>query len=184
MILVGIDYSYTSPGIVVFKGGSSFTIAACEFFSYSEYNIKDFNQFHFKSIIPYNNDMERFENIANWALEIIKEYKPEQIGLEDYAARALGRTFSIGENTGILKYKIYKETNIPVQFIPPTVIKKSATGKGNATKDMMVDAFSKNTQLDLKARIQPKRKLGSPTSDLVDAYFIAEYLYRDFYKKS
>ena len=32
----------------------------------------------------------------------------------------------------------------------PSVVKKGATGKGNADKDMMYEAFLKETKIDLK----------------------------------
>jgi Holliday junction resolvasome RuvABC endonuclease subunit len=60
--------------------------------------------------------------------------------------------------------------------VAPTVIKKYATGKGNATKEKMYEAFVKDTFVDLHSIISPTTKLGSPTTDIVDAWYIARYM--------
>ena len=83
---------------------------------------------------------------------------------------------SIAENTGLLKHKMWKN-KIPFKSFPPTVIKKFATGKGNANKEVMYEAFVDEllTPTDLKERLTPKAtKVRNPISDLVDAYFIAK----------
>ena len=53
----------------------------------------------------------------------------------------------------------------------PSVVKKGATGKGNADKDMMYEAFVKETKIDLK-KLFDTEKVGNPISDIVDSYFI------------
>jgi len=60
--------------------------------------------------------------------------------------------------------------------VPPTVVKKYATGKGNATKEKMYEAFLNETFIDLHSIISPTTKLGSPTTDIVDAWYIAKYM--------
>ena len=52
-----------------------------------------------------------------------------------------------------------------------SVVKKGATGKGNADKDMMYEAFVKETKIDLK-KLFDTEKVGNPISDIVDSYFI------------
>ena len=67
--------------------------------------------------------------------------------------------------------------------IPPTVIKKYATGKGNANKDLMYESFTAEllTPPDLQKSLQPKsKKLSNPVTDLVDAYFIAKWGWEGF----
>jgi hypothetical protein len=56
------------------------------------------------------------------------------------------------------------------------VIKKFATGKGNATKDSMYEAYLKETGLDLIKILTPNCKLGSPITDIVDAWYLAKYM--------
>ena len=58
-------------------------------------------------------------------------------------------------------------------LIPPSVIKKFATGKGNANKELMLDAFEKDTGTNLAQVFDTTSK--SPVSDVADAYFICKY---------
>ena len=58
----------------------------------------------------------------------------------------------------------------------PSVVKKGATGKGNADKDMMYEAFVKETKLDLK-QIFDTDKVGNPISDIADSYNIQKVGY-------
>ena len=101
----------------------------------------------------------------------------EQIALEGYSMGSKGKVFHIAENTGVLKYKIYN-AGIPLEIIPPTSLKKFATGKGNADKDSMHQKFMRDSGIDLKSKITPdKTKVGNPVSDIVDSYYICKFLY-------
>ena len=51
------------------------------------------------------------------------------------------------------------------------MVKKGATGKGNADKDKMYEAFVNETKIDLK-KIFDTEKVGNPISDIVDSYYI------------
>jgi len=86
-----------------------------------------------------------------------------------------GKVFNLAENCGILKYMLYK-AEYKFFTVPPTVVKKYATGKGNATKEKMYEAFLNETFIDLHNIISPTTKLGSPTTDIVDAWYIARYM--------
>ena len=63
--------------------------------------------------------------------------------------------------------------DIPVFTIAPTVIKKFATGKGNAKKDMMLSNFITSTGCDVRQVLDYAGD--NPISDIVDSYFICEY---------
>jgi hypothetical protein len=55
----------------------------------------------------------------------------------------------------------------------PSVIKKFATGKGNADKQKMYERFTKDTNTNLmKAFDIPT--LNNPITDIIDAYYIAK----------
>jgi Holliday junction resolvasome RuvABC endonuclease subunit len=69
-----------------------------------------------------------------------------------------------------------------IYLIVPSVVKKGATGKGNADKDMMYEAFKKETKLDLK-KIFDTDKVGNPISDIADSYFIQKVGYENFKSK-
>ena len=83
-----------------------------------------------------------------------------------------------------MKYKIY-QNSIPLSVFTPSEVKKFATGKGNANKKDMYDAFVKETKVKLKEKISPKKKdIGNPVSDIVDSYYICKLLYSKLKVKS
>ena len=130
---------------------------------------------------PYSSESERYENIADWVIDIINTYYPKSmasrkthiINLEDYSFASKGRVFHIAENMGLLKYKLY-QNDWNYNLIAPSVIKKYATGKGNANKELMLDAFEKDTGTNLAQVFDTTSK--SPVSDVADAYFICKYV--------
>jgi Holliday junction resolvasome RuvABC endonuclease subunit len=100
---------------------------------------------------------------------------PRLVGvfIENYSFGSTGNVFQIAENTGSIKSKLYK-AGFDIHVIPPTVVKKHATGHGAAKKEGMYEAFVKRTGVELMKMYQPKAKnVGSPVGDLVDAFFIA-----------
>ena len=73
---------------------------------------------------------------------------------------------------GVLKYRLQKE-KFKYVTIPPTVVKKHATGKGNANKELMYNTFLAETEVDLKEELTPRStSIANPVSDIVDAYYI------------
>ena len=71
------------------------------------------------------------------------------IQIEDYSYGSTGRVFHIAENLGLLKYKLKMECGWDYTLLPPSVIKKFATDKGNANKELMLEAFEKDTGANL-----------------------------------
>ncbi len=171
MIYHGIDYSMTSPAICTFDGikmAVDYLTKTEKFAGMRSVEGMDLYGYQHKE---YNNEIERYNNIASWAMHIIR---PEsQVYLEDYAMGAKGRVFSIGENTGILKYKLVREKKLGYYLVAPTAVKKFATGKGNADKDKMYEAFYAQTKIDLFS-LFGVNSTKSPVSDICDAYFICK----------
>ena len=131
---------------------------------------------------PYSSERERYNNIANWAIDIIKLYGDATTGMnritptiqiEDYSFGSTGRVFHIAENLGLLKYKLKIECGWDYTLLAPSVIKKFATDKGNANKELMLGAFQEDTGVNLEVLFDTKSK--SPISDVADAYFICKY---------
>lgn len=121
---------------------------------------------------------ERYDNISNYFINIltILNIQPDvPVFIEDYSMGSKGRVFHIAENCGLMKWKLWKRGHA-ITCIPPTVIKKVATGKGNAKKEQMYEAFVKQTGITLQT-MGSGTKIGSPVSDIVDSYFIAQYGY-------
>jgi len=119
----------------------------------------------------YNCTEERFANLATWALYTVNE--ANFVVLEGYAMGAKGLVFHIGENTGNLKHELWRHQK-PFVVAAPTTIKKFASGKGNANKDVMYETFTKETGIDLLGLFEMK-KPDSPVNDIVDSYYMVKY---------
>ena len=171
--IVGIDYSLTSPAICINYNGDLMFYYLTNKKKYigqmSNYIIGYEHQ-------EYDTPIKRFSQISDWVIKKIHTVQFNlnnslQVFIEGYSFGSKGQAiFQIAENCGILKYRL-QELNIKYETIVPSVIKKFATGKGNADKDMMYDSFYKETKMNLK-KIFDTEKVGNPVSDIVDSYYI------------
>jgi hypothetical protein len=183
MLIAGIDYSLNGPSICVFNG-EIFNYDDCTFYFLTDikkYTEKPYGNIFGERFVDWNQEMERYESIADWALETVMGC--DAVALEGYAYSAQGRVFHIAENTGVLKYKMY-QIGLPVTVFTPSEIKKYATGKGNADKQTMYDSFVKETKERIKDMICPDKKdVGNPVSDIVDSYYICKFLFEKIRKE-
>ena len=175
MNILGIDLSLTSPALCLSQG-DTFDFAECEFFFLTSkqkflYNHK---KLHGEMFPEHDVDSERYNNISTWIVDIAKHHQVDFAYIEGYSYGSTGRVFQIAENGGILKYVLWKN-NIPYDVVPPTVIKKYATGKGNANKELMQQAFVKETQFSIKRELNMTKKQWNPSSDIIDSYYICKY---------
>lgn len=178
MTLVGIDYSMTCPAVCVYSANGN---PRMRWFYINDLAVPVHVGARFSSVPPsaYTNPTHRYLHLASKTIEFIKSIEPDfnlvNVGLEDYAFGARGRVFHIGENTGILKLKLIEAglASKNLEVIAPTVVKKIATGKGNAKKEPVVEAFHRDTGIDLMRVFTPNRKnVGSPVSDLADSFYV------------
>ena len=190
--IAGIDYSLTSPAICVWKSVDDrlFDFDSCDLY-YLENSPRwksttatshGLLNLHPEEYPEWNTEEERHDLLSDWVMNIIQVCN--EIYLEGYAFATVGKSHvrSVAENTGLLKHKMYKVKQ-KFSLIPPTVIKKYATGKGNANKEVMYDTFTAElvTPSDLKLRLTPKsKKLSNPVTDIVDAYWICKYGWEGF----
>lgn len=85
----------------------------------------------------------RLAYIEQRILELITQIQPGMVVYEGYAmgiAAGQGRSFDLGELGGILKKAIW-ERGIDILLVPPSSLKKFATGKGNAKKPEVMEAL-------------------------------------------
>ncbi len=175
----GIDYSLTCPSVCIYTGEKEdFSFEKCLIFFLS--NTKKYEDFQYKNIEGsqqiqnWQTAEERYDFISDWALDIFIHHNIEEIVLEDYSYGSKGKVFHIAENTGILKWKLWN-SELEYHVVPPTVIKKFATGKGNANKEMMYESFLEETNVNLNESLEIKsEKIGNPVSDIVDSYYICK----------
>lgn len=173
MVICGIDYSLSSPALCFFEQTQQQTAISpnlCQYYFFDTKCTKwSSNNVYCTTKLKYDDQIERYTLLANWAIDKIQRY--DDVGvvvIEDYAFTAKGRVFNIAENCGILKYQLY-HNNINFTTISPTNIKKMATGKGNAKKEDMYEAWLYEKGMDL---VQPSK---NPSSDIVDSYFLCKY---------
>lgn len=177
MIIAGLDWSMSCPAICIHDTKNPLEFKHCTFYFYidsKKYDQSYGNIHGFKSTL-YNSEEERFDNISAWAITILKKHGVKEACLEGYAMGASGRVFNIAENIGLLKHKMWKE-NIKFITPAPTAVKKLFTGKGNAKKDAMYDAFlNKGLDVDLEKLLNCASDK-SPLADITDAYAMVDYL--------
>lgn len=170
---IGVDYSMTSPAVVVKTPSGVFAYAFANkksqgIFSSGNWNIiiTDYPQ--------YTSQEERFNILGNFVCNIVKQTEGvSRVRIEGYSYGSSGKIFNLAENCGVLKHILYMN-GVTFDTLAPTSVKKYACGKGNADKQMMYDSFEEKMKLNLKSLIgDGKKGIGNPLSDIVDAYFLA-----------
>ena len=184
--IVGIDYSLNSPAICITNNSFDFNKCSFHFLTSKKKHIGNFgkNIFGYEHK-EYNTPIERFTNISSWALDIIHKHKKDtaKVFIEGYSFGSKGQAvFQIAENCGILKYRLQMSPTILYDTIVPSVVKKHASGKGNADKQLMYNSFLNHTGADLLKAFD-MGKLNNPVTDIVDSYYIAKVGYENFESK-
>ena len=180
--IVGIDYSLNSPAICIAGDNFDFNKCSFHFLTSKKKHIGKFGKNIFGyEIKDYKNPIERFTNISTWALDIIHKHKNDtaKVFIEGYSFGSKGQAvFQIAENCGILKYRLQMSPSILYDTIVPSVVKKYASGKGNADKQLMYDSFKDHTKQDL-LKMFDMGKLNNPVTDIIDSYYIAKIGYEN-----
>ena len=179
MIIAGIDYSYTGPSMTIHDGLDFSHNKTDTFFmtSVKKYTLFENEQFSGTLLSEnYDTDIERFDQISEHFMNLIREHNVEYVAIEGYAYSAKGKVFHIGENTALLKYKLFKD-NIRFMTFAPTEVKKFSGNKGNCGKPEMYDAFFTETAIDLSKMFEyNKSMIDSPIADMVDSYYVCKLL--------
>lgn len=81
--------------------------------------------------------------------------------IEGYAMQSVNRSFDLGEVGGIVRLCLY-DTGLEFTVVPPTTLKKFASGKGTADKEAMRQGVKERWQVDI------------PQDDACDAYALAQ----------
>ena len=180
--IVGIDYSLNSPAICIAGDDFDFNKCSFHFLTSKKKHIGKFGKNIFGyEIKDYKTPIERFTNISTWALDIIHKHKHDtaKVFIEGYSFGSKGQAvFQIAENCGILKYRLQMSPSILYDTIVPSVVKKYASGKGNADKQLMYDSFKDHTKQDL-LKMFDMGKLNNPVTDIIDSYYIAKVGYEN-----
>ena len=199
MRITGIDYSYSCPAIAYMDYSSIFdlkNISIATMYRNAEkmkftqnVTVEGFSGFKF------NSDIEKFSCLAAYTVNsICQDYQKVYVALEDYSFGShSGRNFTIGENAGILKNKLFekscglrlfsptfvkrfvKEQNedLAVKFSEGTLKKDGSAKIGALKKNAMHEIFCWKFDIDLEKHFGfAFKKYVSPLSDIVDALWI------------
>ena len=177
--IVGIDWSITSPAWTIL---SPTFVPEFHFFTGESvlkkkpgFIDKQYYQFH---IYPgYENDMDRFDQLARMVLYTLAGKGEVKVFLEGYSYAARGLVFNIAESTGILKHLLWTKAKIVPEIVPSTHWKAFHGMKGNAEKKVVVDKFVANSQINLynDFNIKEDRKNLGVITDIADSFWIANY---------
>jgi Holliday junction resolvasome RuvABC endonuclease subunit len=180
-MVIGIDYSLTSPAMCI-MAEPSIKKSVFYYLTSNKKLVGTFDNAVGYIHKEYYTEQERYDNIAEFFINKIPTNPIPTIFIEDYSFGSTGKVFHIAENAGLLKYKLW-EVGFKFKTVPPTVVKKFATGKGNADKAKMYECFHHETGKDYAMLLNRNLTLGSPVTDIVDAYYIAKYGYDQVYRK-
>jgi Holliday junction resolvasome RuvABC endonuclease subunit len=175
LICAGIDYSTTSPCICIFKKDGTINPIDCNFsfFALDKWRprwsaLQNVNCYKLPKDLKL---IDKYIFLADWTIEALRWHngRVEKVILEDYSYGSTGRVFNIAENVGILKFKL-KQNGFRYETVPPTVIKKFATGKGNSNKEAMLEAWKAEPD-----NFELVQENGNPATDIVDSYYLCKY---------
>jgi len=158
MIGMGIDQSFRSSGIV----------------------IMDDDEIIHRECFKANKDMNRFaqaHEIATYLELLINTYSPDIIAIEGLPFGMRGNvTRDLAGLQFVIIAHIQAVNNKCVEIIPPTSVKKFATGSGKAKKNEMIEALP-NHVLESFLELGVKKTTG--LSDVCDGYFILKTALRN-----
>lgn len=186
--IIGIDYSLTCPAVCVVDERPLVDdpLQNCKFYYLT--TVKKYEGVFLDgkivgNLMPeWNTEQERHDKISDWVFSKSVEHTINpRVFIEDYSFGSKGRVFNLAENTGLLKHKLYKK-GIKFDTVVPSVVKKLATGKGNADKEKMYDKFYEETGVNLMEHLD-QQTLKNPVTDIVDSYFIVRGGYDQYMEK-
>lgn len=176
--LAAIDFSLVSPAICLYLiNQEKFILNNCKFHVISNREILNTCSFSVTvhPQLEFKNHIDRIKVMSDWVLDQLCSVNVEHVFIEGYAYRSVGMIFNIAEVMGAIKYKIISEIDAKIITIAPSTIKRFATKSGRADKFGMEYAFIKETEINPRSCIKQAEKGWNPSSDIVDAYFLAKY---------
>lgn len=182
MKICGIDPSINSSGKCILTLDDSYDIIDVKLYAYNitlNRCISDTN-FMVESVGTKYAKMNMFDR-QNVAYTIMKRDMDEvkHVAFEGYAMgagkQASRSLIQMGEFIGGLK-KLFYDAGKGIIIYPPKVVKKFATGNGNADKSMMSAAFKSYYPQYYPEGFLKLPQNEDPHSDMCDAFWIAETL--------
>jgi len=183
MIVVAIDNSITSPGIMRCELDENLNIVEVKFLTFS--STKKFqSKTNMGEVITYSNSdykgkqFNKIMDIHNHVISFIGDNYCDYMVCEDYAYSGKGDITGLAESMGLLKSHFYNMgSKIRLYSIPS--IKKFYTGKGTADKVLVEEYFDLDDnpfKPDLSFLPKVYESNTAPTDNLVDSWAILTML--------
>lgn len=204
MVLVGIDYSITSPAITMFDGShynfiSLFDVDVKDWLNSKKFSVhKEIRDF--VPIYPFSRstdkssyqteqrskllNAEKLATLVTHTVRFACGYGEVRIALEGFSYASKGMaSLDLVSCQSVLRLRLMEEFGADNLFVfSPTEAKKLA-GKGNYSKEQMVSAFAENVLDDEILAAHPFHRYvvengfkGKPVDDIVDSYFLLKLL--------
>lgn len=184
MRIAAFDYSITCPCLCIYEYKENKSFFDCCRFYYITNTKKFIGNFNGNIIgienttINDSNEEKYKQNRYAFNAECLIQFlkKDDIVYIEGYSYNSVqGLIFNIAENCSILKHILNKNGH-EINVVPPAIIKKFATGKGNANKQLLEESFIKKTNINLKEILKQTSSQWNPSSDIIDSYFLAKYV--------
>lgn len=165
-IIIGIDQSYTSTGVCVINSDKQvlelFTITAST---------------------SIGDTFARSNYIADEICKLVTKHSPVGVGMEGLAYAMTGdATRDLAGLLFVVVNKLrYVHNYDNIITIPPNTLKKLATGKGNAKKELLYIALPEDVKKLIEANNYRKT---TGMYDVTDAYWIAIYTLGHFHTRT
>jgi Holliday junction resolvasome RuvABC endonuclease subunit len=113
-------------------------------------------------------------SIALELCEIYEKYKPNIVHIEGlaFAMRGNATRDLAGLLFTIINVMVLKHPEVQLLIVPPTTLKKYATGSGKAKKEDMIACLPEDV---MKRFTDAKYKKTTGLADLADSYHLAKY---------
>lgn len=157
MIVIGIDQSYTSTGIVALDDTE---ILLAETFC-TTFEVDDV--------------FKRAWSIRDYVVNAVNHIKPHVVVIEGLSFGNLG---NVTRNLAGLQFLIVCELRFTyghkVVIVPPKTLKKAATGNGGCSKQDMIDSLPTHVRTNFLERGYKK---STGLKDIADAYWLCKYIF-------
>lgn len=92
--------------------------------------------------------VERLNVLDGWLSGLVDASRPQVAVVEGYAYGKGNQAHQVGEWGGVARLRLYSD-GVPFVVVPPAVVKKYATGRGNAPKPDLRMELYKRAGLDV-----------------------------------
>ena len=182
MRIAGLDLSLNGSGCVIADlNPNTFEIISYNYLSFTTIKKLSSDKIYYHKKDHFRNRYLKY----NWMIDKILKFInfSEHIAIEGYSYASKGNSiFDIAEFSGIIKFKLL-DYSYKLRIHDPSSIKMFATGKGNADKMVMQEAYILGTSNPLglpdKIPLLKKKNESNPRADIVDAYYIMKLLHTE-----